>query len=278
MFQADYRPLSEFPVWGNLAILPWDAEIFEFPVADFQLVDANAIAANLPLFEKSFASWTSERHVELVSCFVPADQLATRALLPKIGFICVDTILRATLIADGPERPMPVEFANAGDQADLERIAETAIRFGRYHADPFFPRELANRRYRIWMRNAFATQGPHTEIYVIRRSGRAVAFSHVEFEESKAHAALTAVEPEFQGSGIGKELVNMRLGDLAQKGIRETYSRVSASNSYILNFYAALGFRFSMPMAVYHWHAPSAPHLLSWNDLFSLSRNEKSNV
>jgi ribosomal protein S18 acetylase RimI-like enzyme len=258
-----------------VALLPWDADIFGFPVADYQIGDPAAIASAPRSFENSFAAWTSDQGVELVSCFVPADQPVLRALLAEIGFVCVDMVLRATLIANGPWSPAQVDFANAGDQADLERIAETAIQCGRYHADARFPRDLANRRYRMWVRNAFATAGAQTAIYVVRRSERAVVFSHVEFEDGKAHAALTAVEPGFQRSGIGNELVNMRLNDLARRGIRETYSRVSAGNSSILNFYAALGFRLSLPLAVYHWHAPQAPHLLSVDDVCASRRPEE---
>lgn len=255
--------------------MPWDAEIFGFPVADYQLGHPGVIASDRQSFEKSFVAWTSGLGVELVSCFVPADQPVLRALLPKMGFVCVDTVLRATLIADAPWKPAQVEFANAGDQDDVERIAETAIQFGRYHADARFPRDLANRRYRMWVRNAFGALGSQTTVYVVRRSGRAVAFSHVEFVDGKAHAALTAVEPGLQRSGMGNELVNMRLNDLARRGIRETYSRVSASNSSILNIYAVLGFRFSIPLAVYHWHAPHAPHLLPFDDVATGSLKSK---
>jgi ribosomal protein S18 acetylase RimI-like enzyme len=258
-----------------VAVLPWDADIFGFPVADLQLGDISAIASDLQSFKRSLAAWTSGNRVELVSCYIPADQPALRALLPETGFVYVDTVLRAALVMDGPWTPAQVDFAQRDDQADLERIAETAIQFGRYHADARFPRHLADRRYRIWVRNALAAQGAETAIYVIRRSGRAVAFSHVEFEEGKAHAALTAVDPGYQRGGIGKELINMRLNDLAVRGIRETYSRISVINASILNFYAAIGFRFSMPMAVYHWHSPQASHLVSWDALFK-QQDEKA--
>lgn len=269
MYRADYRPLSaNNPDLGRIAILPWDTEIFGFPVADLELGNTHSIAANLRTFLDQLVTWTSEYQVELVSCFIPANDAILRILFAKIGFVCVDTTLQATKTMDAPSRSVPLDFAQADDLPELERIAETVFRFGRYHADGRFPRNLANHRYRIWVRNAFANLGPSSTIYVVRRSGRAVGFSHIEIENDNAHSMLTAVDPELQGSRIGKELLSMRNYDLARRKIHESYGRLSVRNSRMLNLYASFGYRFSLPLAIYHWHSTNAPHLLSYENLF----------
>jgi hypothetical protein len=45
-------------------------------------------------------------------------------------------------------------------------------------------------------------------------------------------------------------------------GARRFVTKVSAANMGVVNLYASIGFRFSNPAHIFHWHAPGANHLL----------------
>jgi ribosomal protein S18 acetylase RimI-like enzyme len=160
-------------------------------------------------------------------------------------------------------------LAQPFDQADLERIAEGAFRFGRYHSDPYFPSELADRRYREWVRSALSGSSPDNVMYVIRRAGRAAGLSHVEFEGTRGHLTIIAVERSAQSQDIGQELGNMMRSDFHRRGLKEVWSQVSAINSQVLNFALPRGYRALKPQVIYHWHAPQAPHLVPWEKIYA---------
>ncbi|HWB96909.1 MAG TPA: GNAT family N-acetyltransferase, partial [Bryobacteraceae bacterium] len=71
-----------------------------------------------------------------------------------------------------------------------------------------------------------------------------------------------AVEKEAQGGIYGAQLIAESLKVAKAAGARQVFVRISAANLPALNLYAGLGFRFSEPEAVFHWHAPGAAHLL----------------
>jgi hypothetical protein len=70
-FSLQHEPLSvSHPVWGSAAVIPWDSEIFGFPVAQMELGDAGAVAKDEAAFKAALTSWSRERSVRLVSCRV----------------------------------------------------------------------------------------------------------------------------------------------------------------------------------------------------------------
>jgi hypothetical protein len=182
VFEASYQTLSlEHPEWGQVTILPWDAEIFGFPVADYKLGDAKSIAAADSAFRDALTEWASHNRVELISCSIPGDEPGVVALMQILGFTFIEytlEIVQSKMQATEFRKPhVPFRLAVPSDQAEVERIAENAFRFVRYHLDPRFPHALADRRYRIWLGNTFRTLGPNNRLYVTVEPGHVTGFS-----------------------------------------------------------------------------------------------------
>jgi hypothetical protein len=266
MAEAQFRPLDDdTPGWGTVAILPWDAEIFGFPVAAWQPGDPGAIAADLDGFRRRFEAWAGTHQVELVGCTVVADDRAWRALLPELGFSVVEQTVRIMLrlqAFSAPPPATPVRLAAADDGQHIEEIAGHAFRHGRYHADPRFPPELADRRYRHWIRNAFGSKDSLDRVYVLGHPGTVKGFFQLQLNEDRAEVGIIAVAKALQGSPAGPELVIGTQLALKAEGVRWITSKVSAANLGLINLVAHLGYRFRRPEAVFHWHSPSARHLL----------------
>ncbi len=267
-FRADNLPLDRAtPGWGTIALLPWDFEVFSFPVAEFRPGNAAEIGARQADFAQRLDSWARERQVEIVSCRLSGADHGLSALLQGSGFRFVEASLRASLAplsADRlPEVKVPVRPAAAQDRERLLAIAGSAFDSGRYHADPRVPRELANARYRFWLDNALARPGPGTRVFVLGEPGRPAGFFHVEVEAGEADLRLAAVDKAGTPGIAGFALYTGVLKALAAEGVRRATMRLTATNTPAVNLGAALGFRFAEPEVVLHWHFPAATHLVS---------------
>jgi hypothetical protein len=266
-FEADYAMLEEgSPALGQIARLPWDTEIFGFPVADYRAGDPRDLTAGAQKLAERLDLWTRREGVDLVGTRVPAHPALLGALLESVGFRFVEMQLRATLprLRSSDLRPsrITIRAASAADREGIARIAGSAFTLGRYHADPRFPRPLADRRYRVWMERSLADPSPGTWIGVVGPESVPSGFLHAELTDRFADIRLAAVDQETAGIA-GPELFLGALHEFARRGVTQATARVSAVNSAVLNIYAALGFRFHEPELVFHWHRPGASSLLS---------------
>jgi GNAT superfamily N-acetyltransferase len=99
---------------------------------------------------------------------------------------------------------------------------------------------------------------PGDLLYVIGELGNVQGFYHVALDESVADLRLAAVAPGLQGTLLGFDLYLAVLNTLKELGVRRVISTVSGTNTSVINVYAMLGFRFSEPEIVYHWHVPGS--------------------
>ncbi len=144
------------------------------------------------------------------------------------------------------------------DSESIEAIAGQAFDHGRYHADPWFPNELADRRYSRWVNNALAGTNPGEYLYVMGEPGNVQGFYHLTVDESVGDLRLAAVAPELRGTMLGFDLYLAALHALKELGVRRIVSSISAMNTPVINVYSMLGFRLSEPEVVYHWHASAS--------------------
>lgn len=266
MAEANYRAVSQAnPQWGELAVLPWDSEIFGFPVADYRVAEVAAFSHEATAIARALQNWAAENEVELIGCSVSALEKQWRAVLPRVGFLYVDSTFTYTITrptgAKFP-RPLPAPWlATREHQPLIEAIAERAFNVGRYHADPFFPVELANRRYRRWLANTFDELSDASRIYVIGEPDAPTGFTTAKIEGAFARLPFGATDPSVHGTPAGYALFLGLVDDLRRAGVRRVQSKLSAGNTPMINLAAFGGARFSDPQLVYHWHAANAPHL-----------------
>jgi RimJ/RimL family protein N-acetyltransferase len=263
IFQPEYDDLSTAsPEWGEIALLPWDEEIFGFPVADFQLGPNPPQIQDLPLFNKALEDFSAKTHAQLVSTRVPGNDMSMIAQLERIGFSLVDFSLVATLPrikpASLPPRRLTLRMAVPEDHAAICQIAGRAFHFGRYHTDPQFPRELADARYVRWIRNALDGTDPNDLVYVLGRPGEVLGFMDVIIRDGHAELRLAAVDPHNNLGFMGFSLYVETLRALLEHKVKSVSAKIAAANTPALNVYSALGFQFSKPEAVLHWHAPDS--------------------
>lgn len=259
-FTRRYSSLSkQYPEWGDVATLPWDEEIFGFPVAEYRPGPAPPSRDSIPAFRDALLRYAATTEVRLVSVNVDPSHRAAIADLALAGFYFVDLNLEVWLhrlqVAGLPKSRASARRCSPEDHEEIYRIAGTAFSFGRYHADPRFPRELADLRYVRWMRNALNGDVPNDYVFVTGPPGKPFGFFDVVVEHDVADLRLGAMDPD-SASGLGGYLLVVEtLHELAQLGARSVRAKISAANTSMSNVYADLGFRFSAPQVVLHWHA-----------------------
>ena len=264
-FEASYAPLrpERLPL-GEIAVLPWDGEIFGFCVADYRPGPLAAQSGSAAVLRQDLEVWAQLHGAELVGCRVPAESPAAAAALVEAGFRFVELQMRATLPRLDPRRLDPcrlsIRTAVPEDHAPIGEIAGRSFRFGRYHADPFFPAELAGRRFRIWIERALANPSPGTWIGAVGPPGQPAGFVHAERDGDLADIRLVAADPEKAGPA-GPALLVGALQVLAADGATRVTAQLSAANSAALNMYASARFQFHQPEVVLHWSRPGAPHM-----------------
>lgn len=274
MFEASHQVLSEpHPEFGRVSTLPWDEKIFGFPVGDYQAGDSRTVAKQTEMFLHSLQKWAADNRVELVGSSVAADDTLWCTLFPELGFTFVDYTLKISQPRlqgwQAPHAKGPVRLAQPIDEPSVELIAQHAFRAGRYHRDSRFPKALSDLRYKQWLGNAFAALGPSSRLYLTGEVGHATGFFHVNLEGEHAYITIIAVAPDKQGGRTGIDLCTGALTDLKSMGIRRMSSKVSAMNSGVMNLAVFFGWRFSDPQAVFHWHAPNAPHLVKPDEVYA---------
>ena len=259
-FDSTAVPLeSEAGRLGDVRLLPWDGETFGFAVADLRLDPAAAGSAGAAALSREIERWARREDVELVGCRVGAGDAASSGVLQAAGFRFVELQLRATRPPVGPaalERPrLTFRRAEDADRDRLRDIALRAFRFGRYHADPEFPDELASRRYRHWIERALDDPSPGTRVGVVGEPGAPAGFVHTELARETGDVRLFASDP---GAALlaGPALLLGAVRDLVERGANRVTALISAANVAPLNLYASLGFRFHDPEAVFHWSRP----------------------
>ena len=259
-YQLSFEEIcSGKPTLGYISMVPWDTELFGFRVAVYRVGAERLDSGERQEFVERFQLWSGENQISLCSCTIPANELYShwKCYLGDAGFQIVDFSLQATLNglqkANLPKARTELREAQLDDHGTIEAIAAQSFRNGRYHADPIFPLELADKRYSNWVRKALASKNGIDHVYVMGDPGTVQGFYHVTIENGVSDLRLAAIAPNLKGTPLGFHLYVSVLHLLKRAGVRRAVTSISAANTAVMNVYAMLGFSFSAPEMIFHW-------------------------
>jgi len=241
-------------------LVPWDSEIAGQPVAELKEIELLGREKAYNDYE-GFRGWLSEHKVLLCSCRVAQERIAEIMFLEDQGFRFIELNYRPRLTTvsklEFPQEQITVELANDGDREALASIASRAFPYGRFHQDPRVAAGLGDRRYRTWLWNGF--RNSRQQVVKCLLEGEVVGFFVAEYPEA-GHCfwSLCALEPSFQGQGLGKRVWKAMLRWHQVQGIDTVSTSISSHNVPVLNLYASLGFRFAAPTVTLHWMPAAA--------------------
>lgn len=234
--------------------MPWDSEIFGFPVAQVTRVELGD-GADMPAMLEEFDAWCAEHDVRLVSCRLDHRQLRESMTLEGHGFRFVEMVYEPRLdsfenVAE-PRRAIQVGSAAQSDLEAIEEIAYSAFTTGRFLLDWRLTPELSQRRYATWVRTSFETPGHAVIKAEVDRE--LVGFFIVEHRpDGSVYWHLTAIAPRWQGRGVGLSLWQTMLRRHKAEGATSVGTTISGHNAPAMNLYARLGFSFSSAQMTFH--------------------------
>jgi GNAT superfamily N-acetyltransferase len=240
------------------ASVPWDSEIFGFPV--YQLAFNGADPAPLSLaLDRLLARIAGDRAV-LACAKIPSDRVAVAQLLAARGFYPVETsvelslpLARLQLLVRGRTDPLRLRRAVPNDQADLVALARQAFSADRFHLDPNLPPGKADERYAFWIEHAFCRKDP-VWVYEHLSPLSLVGFAHLRPAGRGIDLALIAVTPAHHGTVIGPMMYQSILAQCRSEGYGFATARISMNNISIVNLLARLGFAFRRATTAFHWY------------------------
>ena len=236
----------------------WEEGVIERPVAKVSLLvaDTHAIAVGLA---REVIQACRAGDVVLVSATPGHSPTFIHCALAEAGFHVASQSLtvKADLEAIAPAvARIPIRgvfrTATSSDAGAIVDIAGRAFVNARLMADPFFPLEWGSQLMRAWARNL--VNGGADEILVAEASGEVLGFATMTWEADRRRRlpVLMAVEPRYDGAGIGAMLTRQMLDWYRTRGMKVFLGTTEKSNMAMNALYARLGFSVLDSNLVYH--------------------------
>jgi len=248
----------------RFGLVPWDTDIFGFPVAEIAELSlppgTDGATALGP-----FLAWCATHEVRLAVCRLDHDRLHESMALEEAGFRFIESVhaprFELDRPVDPPDRTLRVRRARPGDLEALQAIAASAFTTGRYLVDWRLPPELNHRRYAAWVGNAIRSSDQ--VVLVAEDDDTLVGFFIVERRpDGTEYWHLTAVAPSMQGRGYGLRLWRTMLSRAREEGAGSVETTISAHNLPVMSLYARLGFGFAATRMTFHRIFPERPILV----------------
>lgn len=215
----------------GLSATPWDQRIFNLPTWEVVAPDESLLA---------------ELGAHPGHYTVKIDPLASTEALQRHDFYYCDTLIEPYVDYDRfREHPHDeISIVERPLREDMMALCHGMFNHGRFHRDFNIDPRLADRRYNQWV-GQLCEEG---NAFALLYKGETAAF--IGYRGNKL--VLHAIAERFQGRGLAKFMWSRVCKELFDRGRSELCSSVSASNLAVVNLYASLGFRFRMPLDIYH--------------------------
>ena len=120
-----------------------------------------------------------------------------------------------------------------------------------------------------WSRRSFWEEASHTDAYYliardVDRDNLIVAYAGCWVLANEGHITNVAVDPDYQGQGLGRRLMNELTSRVKALGVDSMTLEVRPSNTVAINLYTSLGFRSVGQRPKYYTNPVEAAEIM-WN-------------
>ncbi len=194
--------------------LPWDSQFFGVRIARLaghRLTTEVAAEAE---------SWCHANRIDCLYFLADADDAVTVTIAEARAFHFAD--LRVTLerpLDNNPAPPTPaIRMLSPEDLPRLRGIARASHRDSRFYYDPRFPRSRCDALYDAWIERSAG--GWADAVLVAECDSVAAGYLSCHLSQSGAGSiGLIAVAPEYQGKGLGRQLIVASLAYFREHGM-----------------------------------------------------------
>lgn len=120
-----------------------------------------------------------------------------------------------------------------------------------------------------WSRQSFWEEASHSDAYYLiardlDRDNLIVAYAGCWVLANEGHITNVAVDPDYQGQGLGRRLMNELTSRVKALGVDSMTLEVRPSNTVAINLYTSLGFRSVGQRPKYYTNPVEAAEIM-WN-------------
>lgn len=244
------------PVAVFAEVLPWDTEFFGFTVARLNaiipLADAGyQIVTNLGGAADVLVEACRRRGVRYLFAPVDMRDVAVVRALTSRGFELIESRLYAhrSLTGFSPQERFDVRLATREDVVPLGDVAATMVNpYDRFHADPVFLGESADRLMREWVRASICDG--FADGVMVPNVARPGAFLTMKFHRERwerwglavGQAPFGAVSPVFRGWYV--KLISEICCYLRNMGAEHFFMVSQATNNAVVRCWEKLGMQY----------------------------------
>ena len=261
--------LNRLRALAGWRVLPWDSQVLGCPAGSVGGLWAEGCYAEqchrLETVLKACIADAEDRDFRFLSVRLPEGALAALHAVEAVDFRIIESFLtfgrktageipfvRSETRDDGSD--FHVRPAQPDEMETVAAIAYRAFESFRLWVDPQIPESRARHSRREWVRNGF--KGRADAIYVAESDNRIIGFallrSKVDIEKI-GEIELIAVDPAFQGKGIGKGLVAEAIRHYQGK-TSEIQVGTQAKNLRAIGLYTRMGFSVIRSELSFHRH------------------------
>jgi len=231
---------------GFLEILPWDSELFGFPVAKLRPDWSDFMAPG------ALKACLSGLDIRLAYGFAPWGQNVSRKALDLAGGHLVDQkVVYRKAVPLGSVMPRVIKAYVGGLTDDLMDLAMASGAFSRYNLDPKVPPGVFQRLYGSWMQKSLSGELAD-EVFVSVDGQGLTSMVTVANRQDKAEIGLVAVAERARGRGLGRSLMRAVDKWALSQSLPYVHVVTQGANEPACRLYAGSGFDRVDEQAVYH--------------------------
>lgn len=218
-------------IGGTLEFLDWESEFFNLRTAKLHVEPAAE-----RLTDQELSTYA------LVQAKVNADDFATIDALHSLGFQLAEGELDVCLTLNSEHAMTTAALrADHADIAEISAAASAVFRLSRFRSPWYQPQDSA-RFYALWAEKAVLGTFDHVCLHLKTPDGELQGFVTLrEIAAGEARVGLMAVLPQWQGRGIGKQLMAAAKAWCVVNHVSRLHIATQTGNIAALNLYLASG-------------------------------------
>jgi GNAT superfamily N-acetyltransferase len=188
---------------------------------------------------KTILAFCKSNRVELLIAKCSPSEIRAVHAMEDLGFRLMDTIIFFSFSLSKQQIPsanvdhVTVRQVGPGDESRVKQIAHQAFHnyTGHYHMDERLDKVKSTEVYALWAYNCCISGEYSDTVFVAEYEGTIAGFSAMKKHSDREWIAiLGAVEPKYQGFGIGKALNIARIKYCRAQHAEHLTSPISISN------------------------------------------------
>lgn len=188
---------------------------------------------------------------EYVVVKIPTGNIEISFLLKELGYVFVETMTHSEFLLENTTPDSKYMGLNShfliadAQKKDIEKIYHI-IRTGLYSTDrisvdPYFTKEIANRRYVGWLDDELSRG---MKLYMFKYQNEDVGFIGIKEEMDRVHRiVLYGIYPEYQRRGLATQFIYKTVIDLKMNGSARLLIDISSNNLPSLKCCQNVGFK-----------------------------------